>query len=266
MNRILLVLSLLMVLSLPCVAEKSNIYSVEAIGQAVIKNITPEDAERLALKRARRSAIEQAVGVNVFAESVVINHKLSSDVIKTIPYGNIINEKIISKKINHLEDILIMEVKIRAEVIKENHSDKESYLKVTLDKYVLKDGDKFTLNISADRSCYLYVFNIVDDEFLIRLFPLNANDTLITSNNDQKILLKAYLHSDYKSLDETIYSLCTIKPIKFSFNKMKVGYYKDASSVKKSMTIQDLYKSLIDVPLNERSDSFVGYRIFNEEL
>ncbi|MBI3813464.1 MAG: hypothetical protein HY279_03220, partial [Nitrospinae bacterium] len=68
---------------------------VEATGEAVVENITPDEARQLAINRARISAIESKTGVKVHGTTMVKDYNLMADIVQTLSQGYIIDEKII---------------------------------------------------------------------------------------------------------------------------------------------------------------------------
>src|SRR3989338_8013403 len=68
---------------------------VEAAGEAVVENITPDEARQLAINRARISAIESKTGVRVHGGTLVKDYQLLADMVQTLSQGYIIGEKVI---------------------------------------------------------------------------------------------------------------------------------------------------------------------------
>src|SRR3989338_2346350 len=68
---------------------------VESTGEAVVENITPDEARQLAINRARISAIESKTGVRVHGGTLVKDYQLLADMVKTLSQGYIIGEKVI---------------------------------------------------------------------------------------------------------------------------------------------------------------------------
>ena len=68
---------------------------VESSGEAVVENITPDEARQTAINRARISAIESKTGVRVHGSTIVKDYQLLADMVQTLSQGYIIEEKLI---------------------------------------------------------------------------------------------------------------------------------------------------------------------------
>ena len=68
---------------------------ITTTGEAAISNITPEEAQNLALERARHEAVSRVCGVQVQAETLVKNFSMQGDFIHSVSYGRIVNEEVL---------------------------------------------------------------------------------------------------------------------------------------------------------------------------
>lgn len=114
---------LLFSLSHPVFAQDFQTVTVE--GKASIGNVTIAEARRLAIEDAMREAVEVVVGVNIIADTLVIDSMTSGDFIRAIPYGRvmekeIIEESVMESRVQGKTDLaLIYRVKMIAKVCKE---------------------------------------------------------------------------------------------------------------------------------------------------
>ena len=72
-------------------------------GVASIENVTKEEAKRLAIKDAMRKAVEEVVGADILAETMINNCKVLGDVIKLVPCGKVIDKEIIKEDIEKIQ-------------------------------------------------------------------------------------------------------------------------------------------------------------------
>ena len=96
-NHLLLLLSLIVFgcfLSLSrVVCCQENGEWIRCSGEAVVQNISTEEAQTIARRKARLDAIEKVCGVSLHAESLVNDFMLAGDFIHSISYGHVVEEK-----------------------------------------------------------------------------------------------------------------------------------------------------------------------------
>ncbi len=97
MKKQLLLLFVIIILSLPVVTE-AKVTCVDAEGEALITNNDKPAAKIEAIARAKWSAIEQSVGVEVKAQSVVQNFALVDDAVMKQIKGVVTGHKILSEE------------------------------------------------------------------------------------------------------------------------------------------------------------------------
>jgi len=104
-------------------SQDSTWVTVEGI--ASIENVSKKEAKRLAMADAMRKAVEEVVGVDILSETVVINYKVSGDIIRAVPYGKVIGKKILKEEIvmtpqkESAIPFMAYKVKMRVNVVKE---------------------------------------------------------------------------------------------------------------------------------------------------
>ncbi len=260
----------------PLLAQETVWVTVE--GYAPIENVTKTEARKLAIDNARREAVEKVVGVDLLAETMVINYNVSSDVIRTIPHGKIIGIEILNEDIELIPakekgdvPFLAYKVKIRAHVAKEiGRTDAFFRLEATANRTVYKQGDLIELQVTPSKDCYLTIFNVLEDETVIVLFPnrfnqnnfIKANTQFIfPGNNDRKkgITLEAFLNEGQQKTDEMFHVLALKEPLLFSAAKFKEGIFGIYDG--QSALVNDLVKTIVGIPLSHRAEQFIQYRI-----
>lgn len=244
-------------------------------GKAAMENITKEEARRLAIEDAVRNAVEEVVGVNVLAETLVINFRTSGDIIRAIPHGKVVEKEVIDEGVKELREkergilSLIYWVKIRAKVKKEKGG-VDPYFKIAdanLNREVFKEGDDMVIKVTPTRDCYITIFNILEDERVLILIPnrykatnfIKAAETFTFPDEEDKkrgIELKVHALGGKKAV-ETIYILCFKQPVRFDSHRFQEGIYGVYNG--QTAFITDLIKEIIEIPLSERAEEFIQY-------
>ena len=257
-------------------AQDSEWVTVEGI--APIENVTKPEARKMAIDNARREAVERVVGVDILSETMVINYNVSGDVIRTIPHGKVIGQEILQEDIELIPaknkgeaPYLAYRVKLRANVIKEKgKTDVFFRLKAELNRNVFKEGDRMEIKVTPSRDCYLSIFNILEDETTLILFPnrfrqnnfVKANTTFtFPGDADRKkgITLEAFVSEGKEKVDEIFHVLALKEPLHFSTAKFKEGIYGIYDG--RSALVNDLVKDIVGIPLSHRAEKFIQYRI-----
>jgi len=257
-------------------AQDSEWVTVEGI--APIENVTKPEARKMAIDNARREAVERVVGVDILSETMVINYNVSGDVIRTIPHGKVIGQEILKEDIELIPaknkgeaPYLAYRVKLRANVIKEKgKTDVFFRLKAELNRNVFKEGDLIEIKVTPSRDCYLSIFNILEDETAIILFPnrfrtnnfVKANTTFIFPGDaDRKkgITLEAFVSEGKQKVDEIFHILALKEPLHFDTATFKEGIFGIYDG--HSAMVNDLVKNIVGIPLSHRAEKFIQYRI-----
>jgi hypothetical protein len=232
----------------------------------------------MAIANARREAVEKVVGVDILSETMVINYNVSGDVIRTIPHGKVIGQEIIKEEIDLIPakdkgeaPYLAYKITLRANVIKEKGQiDAFFRLKAELNRTVFREGDPMEIRVTPSRDCYLSIFNILEDETAIILFPnrfkqnnfVKANTTFaFPDDTDRKrgIKLEAFIGEGKQKEDEIIHILALKEPLQFNTARFQEGIYGIYDG--RSAMVNDLVKNIVGIPLSHRAEKFIQYRI-----
>jgi len=257
-------------------AQESQWVTVQGI--APIENVTKHEARKMAIANARREAVEKVVGVDILSETMVINYNVSGDIIRTIPHGKVIGQEIIKEEIELIPaknkgeaPYLAYLVKLRAHVVKEKGKvDAFFRLKADLNRTVFKEGDLMEIRVTPSKDCYLSIFNILEDETALILFPnrfrqnnfIKANTTFVFPDDaDRKkgISLEAYVGAGKQKVDEIFHILALKEPLQFSTAKFKEGIFGIYDG--QSAMVSDLVQNIVGIPLSHRAEKFIQYRI-----
>lgn len=259
----------------PAFAAETQWVTVE--GLASIENITKQEARRRAIEDAMRSAVAMVAGVNILAESLLINYRLTGDIVKAIPHGKVLEKEMIEEDVDKVfqkgvtAPSLIYKVRMRIKVAKDSGSrDPYFNLEASCNRAAFKEGDEMQIKIRPTKECYLYLFNILEDDKVIRLLPnsyqsnnfVKANELLIFPSLEDKnkgITLIAHLPKGKEGTTETIYLLALKKPLTTDLEKFAEGIY----SVYDGCTafIMDLVKDCVMVPPADRAERYIQYSI-----
>jgi len=260
----------------PVLSLDSEWVTVEGI--APIENVTKQEAYKMAIANARREAVERVVGVDILSETMVINYHMSGDVIRTIPYGKVIGQEIVKEEIELIPaknkgeaPFLAYKVTMRVNVIKEKgQTDVFFRLEAELNRTVFKEGDLIEIKVTPSRDCYLSIFNILEDETVIILFPnrfkqnnfVKANTTFaFPDDTDRKkgITLEAFVGEGKEKVDEIFHILALKEPLHFNTAKFQEGIFGIYDG--RSAMVNDLVKNIVGIPLSHRAEKFIQYRI-----
>jgi hypothetical protein len=277
LRAVLLTITCLLIFDgFPAKAQESQWVTAEGI--APIENVTKTEARKMAIDNARREAVEKVVGVDLLSETMIINYNVSSDVVRTIPYGKVIGVEILSEDVELIPPknvgevpFLAYKVKIRANVAKEKGRP-DSFFKINaeINRTVFKEGDLIEIKVTPSKDCYVQIFNILEDEKVLVLFPnrfrrdgfVKANTTLVFPDvNDRKrgITLEAFVDEGKQKVDEMFHILALKEPFQFNTVKFKEGIFGIYDG--RTGLVNDLVKSIVGIPLQDRAEKFIQYRI-----
>lgn len=210
---------------------------VDAEGSAEITaDRTPDEARRLALDRARRSALEEAVGVNVHGSTVIYNADLINDMVITGFGGLIVRQEILFNECGEEEDRLVCNIKIRAEIqVVPQSKDAPYHIKATVsrpgarsdnDIVLFNDGDEVQVRVKLDRKGYLSLFGVDQEGRVSHLFPNRyAPDSLVDAEEEfvfpddalreKGIRLRAQVLEGKRKSNESIMIIATTRKMTF---------------------------------------------------
>lgn len=272
-------LSIFGVVSYSCAATQPG-ETVTVTGAFPLENITKEGARRKAVEDALRAAVEQVVGLQLMAETLVVNARLSGDLIKTIPHGKVIDKQIVEEWVEQNKPqgdgapTLMYHVKVKATIQKEQGA-VDPYFKVdaSLNRSVFKHKDKMVVKVSPTRDAYITIFNLLEDDKVCMLFPtqlssnnkINAGSKLVFPAEETslgQVSLKVEVPPGKKSSSEAIYILATKQPVHFDQEKFKEGIcvlYDGNTGF-----ISDLMREIVELPLTERTEKFLPYEVVKD--
>lgn len=247
-------------------------------GTAPVGEADKAAAKSRAIDDALRNAVHEAVGAYVTVETLVVNLRLSGSILGTIPYGKVIGKEILEERIEEIlgegqaKPGLVYRVKIRAGVVEETVGTDPSFrLDAWLNNSSFINGEEMLIRIKPTKDCYIHVFNILEDEKILRLIPnrfkkqnfLPANTTFFFPDkvNQLKGINKIRVHipEDKDVVTESIYILALNRPFEFSSAAIQEGIFGIYNG--QTAFMKDLIKEIVGIPLNERAEVLMQYEI-----
>ncbi len=250
-------------------------------GEAFIVNITPEEAQKLALKRARVEAIEKVCGIRVQAETLVRNYSVENEIIHSISYGHIVSEEVLNWKADIIQQSpkrppdfsYLVKIKTTVEQIKDD-PDPFYKVKLKLNKTVFKSGDEMIISVQVTKPSYISVLNVCADDSVVLLFPnqirkdclVKAGKTYqIPSKADRDDVLKLQVATlpGHKKDTEYIKVLATREPMYLLESLNMQGNYGVSDSVK--FASAEIARMVSSIPVKDRAVATVSYQVVSRE-
>ena len=246
---------------------------VKAEGSAVIAGITGEEAQLLALQRARAAAIERASGVRISSTTLVRDAQLAGEFIKSFSRAFIVEEKPEWSSIKIQESpssppIMGYRVELKARVyVPEREASWNCSLEAQLNKTEFSDGEEVTLKIKTDRDAYIAIFNLMGDDRFVLLFPNHfISNNLVKAGQwfrfppkDCGISLTMKTLRDHKQDTEAIFIV--------GFDK-SVGKSIDFCTIfppSKAFKTPDFFSKYTALPLDHATEKILVYRVKKQE-
>jgi len=277
MKKIYLTLLFLILVSANISAD--TIEPVTATGEAAIANVTPEDAQNLALKRARLEAIEKVCGIRLKAETFVHNFSIQDDFIHSVSYGHIISEEILRWEVEVIQPsekqppAITYRVTLKARVQKiEEEPDPFYQVKVKLNKTVFENGDEMLIFVSSTKSSHITVLNYCADGSVVLLFPnqIQKNNYIkagekyqIPDDTDRANVLNFQVSTllGHKQNNEYIKVIATREPISL-FDEISVkGPFGTLDTAK--FAAAEVGRLVSSIPVKDRAEATVMYQIIS---
>ncbi len=255
---------------------------VIGIGKAAAVNIPVNEARKLALERARINAlqkIELAVESRIQFLRAENGKQLLSSFIqlnRTAVRGRIVREDTLEWKKYFSGDIPVYEVKLRVIAVPElGRPDPGFLLQLNLNQTSFRSGEEMTITVRSTRDCYLYLFNLIQGDTIIQIFPnalfkdnfLHADSLFIfpPSNLRKFIGLEVKIAPGQSEVEEVILAVATRKKIPFTSNKSPESTSSAYIATLKS-ALFDLNKWLLQFRVNEFTEALQMYRVFDAEM
>jgi len=276
LNKAVFVL-LLLTCSAPVFCQPGGKW-VRCSGEALVQNISNEEAQVIAHRRARLDAIEKVCGVSLQSESMVHNFVLAGDFIHTISYGNVVEEKDQSWSTETIPadnpakpPVIVMRLTMSARVIPiDEKPDPGFSLDVTLNRTAFQAGDEVIINIRSTRDCYITVLNLASNDSVYILYPnFVRENNFITANTmteipnkidrDAGLRFRVTNFAGHKTDSELIKVVATKKKLMFASDINMTGGFGLMGTPRAAVT--KLARWLSGIPISERAEATVMYTV-----
>ncbi len=247
----------------------------EVVGKAIIQNITPEEAEELAIFNACRDAIQYCSGVEISERTLDVQAASQSEIIldhfsslsKQTTRGIILEKHILHREIKadgeNLAKVVVLKVKVGKQ-----KGEKDPYFNVTaqLDRDTFKEGEGLQLTVQSSKDCHITVLNICSDDSVYVLFAnqyrqnnsIKAGEVFKLPNEDDRAMglsFPAKMRGGKDKDIEMIKILATKEDISLSASHTLSAYGTYQLALKK------LLNWLIEIPRNEIEEIDLQYFI-----
>jgi len=173
-------------------------------GDAAIENITNEEAQVIAKRRARLDAIEKVCGVSLHAETLVKDFIAAGDFIHALSYGRVVEEKDIQWKLESQQSpkpgvapTAVLHVDMMAMVLPDSGKPDPSFkVNLKMNRTTYQSGDEVILTVKSTKDCFLTVLNLGADDTVRVLFPNKwQENSFVSANKNIEIPDKIYRES-----------------------------------------------------------------------
>ncbi len=253
----------------PILKELGNDW-FEVKASAIIENITPDEAKKIAIGKAYNAAIEHYSGLEVSGRNVYIHVEDNdhvqidqlSKLVKQTSVGIILEKELIDESTeidaNRIYKIVTMKIRVGKQT---GETDLNFNLHAELNKEYFKEGESLNISVTSSIDCYIIILNIMSDENVITIFPnefrkdnfVKANQEFILPNEEDRnngISFELGLLPDREEDTEFIKIIASKKPINFSVN----SNYKSA--------FESLQNWFVTIPLDEIVEVDLQYVIY----
>ncbi len=150
-----------------------------------------------------------------------------------------------------------------------NGTDASFAIDAALNSFNYKDGDEMILSVTPSSDCFIAVFEIMEDNRVLRLIPnsfknnnfVEAFETFTfpdETDRQKGISLNAHVPKGKNTSSEILYVLALQHPfnINSAIQQGIFGLYKGQTAF-----INNLIKEVVTIPINERAEKMVQYKI-----
>ncbi len=246
-------------------------------GEAPVVAGATDKARGQAIAAAERQAVAVALAKGISVNTLLVNLRLSGNIVGAIPFGRVVKKKILKEQlVNAANDEASQQaqrfhVRMRAGVVKETGGEDLSFhLDATINQSVFKDGDELEIHIRSTKDCYFTIFNILEDQKVIRLLPnylsqknfLAANESYIfpgTKDHHKGLRLRVHLPPKRAHVTESIYILALAHPFELKSINVREGIFGAFNG--QTIFMQDIIREVVGIPIANRAEALIQYEI-----
>lgn len=248
-------------------ADAKLIEGISAEAVVAISGKSAEEAEQLALRRARAAVLEKANGVQITATTLIKDGRLAIDFLKAYTTGIIVKEEkewlppTFYQKDKNSAPIPQYHLKIRANVeIVEKTTD--LVLDAALNRQIFRENELSQITIETSDESVIAIFYMGADDKIYKLVPdkifhaikVKKNEPLIFPPKDSKMEFKMQVLPERESVEEAFWIIATKRSDNIDFNKI---FLKDM------YTLHDFFSSYAKIA-SKCSEAILPYQVMKE--
>ena len=264
----------------PTYAEPPATVTVEAEGMApFLKDMSLDEVRGRARDDARRSAIEQAVGVFVRSASVLHNSQITDELISSVARGVIEQEQWAEEQIEQVKNgtrqapaLAVYRTRVKAQVRPVRVERRAGFdVRAGLNKTVFQDNEEALIRIRASQPAYLHVFSVTQDGSVTLLLPnkyvernrIVPDEEIVFPNETLRAMgvrLRVSLPEGKTLAREYIKVIATRKPVRLVGEDASTGVFKTYTGAENGM-IQDVIKRLAQLEDEDWNETTLPYEV-----
>lgn len=254
----------------------------EAVGQASVINITPEEARRRAVQSARDAALVYAVGVDVQASSLLRREEGRdgfADAFFSLSQqthaGRVVEQRPAQWESFQIEadpaPIQVLRARVQLKVEREKgEPDPDFEVSLRLNRERYRAGEEMEMEISATRPCHLTVFCLTASDTVVVLLPheyrtqrqVAPGDTLRLPDEREKglgISYRVFLPPGKGRVTEAIKVVATKGEYAFGEGRQRIGGYTQIPTYRDA--VDRMLRWLVRIPRDRRAETQAVYSI-----
>lgn len=229
-----------------------------------------QEAKAVLLKKARKKAVEEVIGVNVQVADVMMttesdNNQFESyqQLVRNTVNGRIVDEQ--EPQYSEGEENKL-HIKYSAKVAKESGKPDPAFqLEVSSNKSAFNVGENLILEVTPSKDAYITIFSITEDNKVSVLFPnvymsdnkVEAQTTRTIPNAQERQMLsfamKSHPEKPNKKYAELLLIVATKTDITYDKLKERLDY---------GSNWVELNRWLMEIPRNQWTEGYVHYQVF----
>jgi len=270
---------------------------VDATGECYGANLIPADAQKNALERARRNAIEVALDAQMRVQGTIMRslrdfHQSFIAVNQFSIYGEIIEEKApFWEDVRNIQlrptdpPVPLYQTTLRARISqKESQRDPGFSIHLSLNNATFLDGEEMVLSITPTQDCYVTVFNILSDHTVLVLDTYQGDKPPAVSGKKTSFIpseeeiqsgkhFRVALPEGRTEEVESVLVIATKDYVPFLSGKAKESCQDSAVTGRKEVlavlptyqsALEEINRWLVGIPLEKRSFDIKEYRIIKK--
>lgn len=228
MSRIAFVLCLLVGCGALFAAETSPLFVQIDTTYVFTEDVSLKDARAIALQRTREAALNKAlpleIAITTLTTDMYVERNQSFDeatarsiFMMSSSAGRFCEEKLLRSDpvFDRKSGTYRYEISYRAKILPvPKYYNSALDMQVELSNTLLKDGEKFELEVSTNQDGYLYIFDFLSDNSVILVYPnLTVRSNTLNKGKPWRLDLTAVADPSRSMTIETLYLVYSTEPI-----------------------------------------------------